>query len=791
MAIAWEQPESSGGQGQPTPPPAATEAGDKVTAVAVETAEKTTIGVQLESISIGGNAGLEQSPIGAQTVNYIYHGHGSIGTGDAESDPSIAIELKDVARDSTMAPANVAEIAKRLLSTRTLFVLFDVRQAKAYRALVGEVLHHLGDQHYAFRTTREVAPLDFEAMMRRAALYQYDKPTVFDLSLRTIRPNLDYLMRPPLRGNLQRCLSGCQAYLIVPVPRSEVRDNFDELCQEVVDHVWHVRPPGNQASPGERTEAAPLRWQDAQLPHNTARFVVSFLPSLGQREFSATVETLLKGQSFSTMADQAGRQPSRNRFAVPAPPPPDPSTVWAQTQDNVLDEAGIVYKRGQPGQSGGYAFAEIGQDILVRELFLTRSRQWTARRFEALLDMVFQASSVSPMMQQHLFDLTQVLHDEQILEVDPSWLWRLFVDRVMPYPDADVPFFLFERLVHSLMRSTSSQSAVTRFLQDLAKRCQETTDDWLRTFFELDAVRTLGQCDADDDEAVTTAALHAVDVIEQLGSTALMPLRHFGLMHALLIRSLAVLPAITMAPVLLEACKETPDQRQRIRAFAKIRGVNRYARHRHWTMFLSLRAFFKQSPDLLCEFGDALLKLRNEAGKTPDVETVDALSVMLDALHQSIYDAARASAGQSDKDARRFVDYFVQAGREPEFAKVLARTCAMRSPPREWTLLADDPPLRGHDLLATISLYLMLANALLDIEGGLQGGVRARIQLLMKPLVNELDALWRRSLRQSLHELEARFRVRKTFFESRKDRKRVMDELRNIDVIRLMLAALP
>lgn len=731
-------------------------------------------------IEIGGKAALENSPIGAHTVNYHFSDRA------ADEDPTLPVELDDIELGGVPSPVDVEPLVTRLLATRMLFVLFEPAGAESFDSLRSHLLHALGSRGHALRTTRETRPLDFQELQRRPSRYSYDTPTVLCLSRNSIRQNLDYLKRSDLRMPLQRRLTVASACLIVPVPRNELPADYEALARLKADHVCTIEAPPAASAPAPHTEA--VEWGENAL-FDTVRFVVGFFPGLPQREIGSLVAALLRDQQPAAARTEPRRGQLPRRFSAPVSP--DLQAQWSQSQDRILHDCGVVFQRNASA-AGSYVFRDPAVEAQVRTLVLERSRRWVADRLEAVLDTLFSAPAASHALEQGCFELMLQLHEQQIVEIDAPAIWKLLSERLLPQVN-EALFMRFERLVHHLLRSPVCRDSAVRFLKELPQHCRENTDTWLHTLFQIDAVRYC-MSSAAASPAERDAALHlARRAIDALDPGALAPLRSLNVMLALIIGAMSAEPASTIVPILLEAISETPEQRSASAPSAGTRLLNVFTRPAAWGSFFGLRAYLGQSCDLLNEFASAVLAAREAAGEPVDTATGEALTVLLDALHQSVDDVARRYLRQGDDDAKAFFEYFFDGQQVRDFSAVLAQSNLLRSPPREWTLVADRPPLRSSDLAATARLYQNIALALHHIEGGTTAGLRLRYRALIAPLLERkgLSAAQRVELRQLLRDAETYYRWQKEKHERAGERELARATLVNIDVVRWLLAALP
>jgi hypothetical protein len=727
--------------------------------------------MRIDEIHISGGD-LKNSPIGAATVNYY---GANLEDASAKIDPTYATRLADFGPPASLPETEVALLRTRLLATRTLFILFEQDHPAQFEALRNALLQAMGDADYNFRTTRRTKPLDFELLRQKPSLFKYAKTTVLALSSNTIGKNIDFLEQDELMGGLRDHAAALNVYLIVPVPRSEIPNEFERVRNKPADHIWLIDASGSSA---QDAGILPVKLDHDNLLGKTAQFVTVFLRGLTQTEFNATIEALLANQPQG-QDDMLAWQSKKDRQTAP---PPDLLTQWTHSKDSILLACGIVYQRNDEGQ-GGFGFANPQNDTLLPRLFLESARGWVAQQFDTLLDILFTTAVLPDAMQRSIMGLLLQLHEYQIIAINAGWIADLFERRVKEAGSGGPAFSRFERLLHHLLRSPHCKEQAMSFLKSVARQCQTAANSWLTTLFALDA---MGQ--------------DMQRVVQALSTEQRAPLEHVNQMQALIVGAMRVEAIANIVPLILIAVQETDQHYHQARPFAKNEVLRGICRPAAWGMLFWLTNYFKhRSYDAMIGFGHAVLDANDTvddiAGDTGGDETDSArqrgLTILLDALHVAVFAAAEQFVEKQDEHAKQFLDYYFAAVETSDFAAVLARSNLLRSPPRELSLLPDNPVLQANDLAATMRFYEGIVTALHQIEGGKTAGLRLRTKALIKPLAKALSFRQRSDFRQILRNAEAYYRELKTKREQLQNRTGARKILQNIDVINVMMAALP
>lgn len=720
---------------------------------------------------------LHQSPLGAQAVTYniqnIYGDHRDADRAGADEDPTFECNPPPLQGESLYSQALLLQLQQRLVEVRVLFLLFDSEGEGYFENVRDHLTNAMFAQSHAYRTTLPDKPLNFSLLRSRSSKFKYKKPSIICLRLGDIRFNAAFLDCHDLTSALAGWLVDANAYAIVPVRRWEV-PRFDEHVRTPSRHVWPIK---EALTARKDTVAIAADWDYDQPIANTVQFIIACFPGLPQNEFSTLVLKLLEAQQkqLDQLATEAERRARRS--------PANLMRRWVEDEDRIIAQCQAKYSR-DAGSRGSYVFREADRVAAVREQVFTQARGWCARQFLVALELYLQAPSVSEALHQGMVDLTLLIHEHQLDTIDEEWLWTRW--RSIP-GDSTSPaaHSRFQSLFCSLLRSRQTRDAALAFLHGLVPEGKAAIQRWFETFGSIEAVRLYNpQLDA---AGLATLEQHIDAQIDAMGPQELAPLRMLMSMQQLMVRALGVESAAIIVSILLESTCETPAEQQMAARFRASSRLSYATRPAAWSMFLALKDYLCSFPDLLAEYGDAVLA---KLPKDKDAED-PAVFVLLDALHEATRQTLWANEKLSDDERRRFSAYFFDVTERANLPGILARSVAARNPQNDAMSLTEKSPERMNHMVSIATFYANLIDVLLRI-GAVDGGkVRLRTHALMRPLRNSLNVRQRNDMRRMLRDSEEHHRHACAYITGANKRERLESARRFIEALCLMRATLP
>lgn len=772
------KPDISGNPGTPQPPDAAAkgsapsaEANMPDSAGSAEKLHDNTdtsttldacLSTKFEQVDIAGSAVLNQSPIGAEQVTYNINNFGA-GADIIEGDPSEEIDINDLQQDLSAPEETVDKLHACLLQTRALFIYHEASGSNAFKALRNAILRRFNQDTHVFRTTRKSRPINFDAF-KKSRSFQYKKSAVFMLGSNTMPENRDFLEESEMRGVLKKNLEAINSYLIVPVQKSELLDDFDELARKQGDHMWHI-----PAEKGEPETACKLDHDN--VIGKTAQFVVAFFSNIDQTDFDELVESLLIVQQQISLPTIANVE----QKPTPAQEPTNLPRQWHLSKDKLLQEANISFRRDKEDQDGFVFRNEQDAETLPLD-FLKSARGWMAQQFATLQQRFLDPRRLSlPILQGYVRLLIQ-LHEYGIITIDERWLLTMF-DQARTRAEAGLLLGRFHYLVHSLLRQSNIKPIVLVFLQELANQCRQDLENWLSKLMRLAPVVDWVQGHHQSNESVN----RILEVCRLLPTLEHAPLNAIYHRQNVIVSTLTEESAREILPILLSACEETESNHRLSASLPQDENLMEVTRP---TAFGGLRCLIQylqnRSADYLCDFASAALELSTKAG----AESTASI-ILLDAFHVALVDLVRKFNRHGDAQARQFLDTYFDGEDQHQLASLLAQTTHLRSPPSNLVMQPKNTRSDSAKLMACIRMYEELILALRCIEGGRTSGLRLRSKALMKPFIKNLTLKERGDFRLSLN-----FRKNKALEKSKLSKGDTAAQ-QSADIISLMMASLP